>query len=238
LSGYRYTKKRTGKSTKGVKQATVACSTSFIHFEMIMNYAEGGRRQAMNNELLTKTNGMGMNPVKLIFAILAGLYFLWCAWSPLESRLIDGANLLIHEAGHLIFRPLGEFMMIAGGSLFQVIMPGIFVGYFIRQKNYYSAAMVLFWVGESILNVSVYAADSLALQLPLIGGPDTIHDWNWMLGQLGMLKSTPKVAGFIRLVGTLVILFAFFWAVKSSLKNSEEDEEAEFQQADDQWWRK
>src|SRR5437868_2814945 len=96
-----------------------------------------------------------------------------------SRRLIDGANLLIHEAGHLFFRPLGEFMMIAGGSLFQIIMPAVFVGYFLRHKNYYSAAMVLFWVGESILNVSIYAGDSLALQLPLIGGEDSIHDWNY-----------------------------------------------------------
>ena len=61
-------------------------------------------------------------------------------------------------------------MMIAGGSLFQVIMPGLFVGYFWYHRKFYSAALVLFWVGESILNVSVYAGDSLALQLPLLGG--------------------------------------------------------------------
>jgi hypothetical protein len=178
---------------------------------------------------------MNYKTPKLIFACVAGLYFLWCAWNPYEWHLIDGANLLIHEAGHLFFRPLGEFMMIAGGSLFQVIMPAIFVGYFIRQKNYYSAAMVLFWVGESILNVSVYAGDSLALQLPLLGGQDSIHDWNYMLGQLGMLKSTPKIAGFIRFIGTVVIVFAFVWAVKSSLKSDEE--ELSQLQANDTWWQ-
>jgi hypothetical protein len=172
---------------------------------------------------------------KLIFACIAGLYFLWCAWKPYDWRLIDGANLLIHEAGHLFFRPLGEFMMIAGGSLFQVIMPAIFVGYFIWKKNFYSAAMVLFWVGESILNVSIYAGDSLALQLPLIGGEDSLHDWNYMLGQMGMLKSTAKIAGFIRFIGTLVILFAFAWAVKSALK-SDEEELSQLQTSDD-WWR-
>lgn len=176
------------------------------------------------------------NIVKLGFAGLAGIYFLWCAWSPLESRLIDGANLLIHEAGHLFFRPLGEFMMIAGGSLFQIIMPAIFVGYFIKQKSFYSAAMVLFWVGESILNVSVYAADSLALQLPLIGGPDSIHDWNYLLGQLGMLKSTPKIAGFIRLLGTIVILLALIWAIKSALQTDAEEDFSQPQPNND-WWQ-
>lgn len=178
---------------------------------------------------------MNYKTPKLIIACIAGLYFLWCAWNPYEWHLIDGVNLLIHEAGHLFFRPFGEFMMIAGGSLFQIIMPAIFVGYFIWHKNYYSAAMVLFWVGESILNVSVYAGDSLALQLPLLGGQDSIHDWNYMLSELGMLKSTPKIAGFIRLIGTLVIIFACVWAVKSSLKN--EEEEFSQLQTNDDWWQ-
>ncbi|MBI3653064.1 MAG: hypothetical protein HY231_18715 [Acidobacteria bacterium] len=192
----------------------------------------------MNRTLQTKSPALWQHPVQLIGAALVGLYFLWCAWDPSQWHLIDGANLLIHEAGHLFFRPLGEFMMIAGGSLFQVIMPAIFVGYFIRRKIFYSAAMVLFWVGESILNVSVYAADSLALQLPLIGGPDTIHDWNYMLGQLGMLKATPKIAGFIRLLGTLVMVCALVWAIKSALKNDAAEEEPTFAQPQDEWWTK
>lgn len=181
---------------------------------------------------------MNYKTPKLIFACFAGLYFLWCAWNPYEWHLIDGANLLIHEAGHLFFRPLGEFMMIAGGSLFQVIMPAIFVGYFIRQKKFYSAAMVLFWVGESILNVSVYAGDSLALQLPLLGGQDSIHDWNYMLGQLGMLKSTPKIAGLIRFTGTAVIMFAMVWAIQSTLKDRDTEESFYPAQPADDWWRK
>ncbi len=124
------------------------------------------------------------NPLKLIVAVVASLYFFWCAYDPYQWHLIDGVNLLIHEAGHIIFSFLGEFMMIAGGSLFQIIMPALFAGYFAYQQNYYSAALVLFWVGESILNVSVYAGDSLALQLPLLGGPDTVHDWNYLLSSL------------------------------------------------------
>jgi hypothetical protein len=213
-----------------VKQAIAAYFTSFIHFETILNYAMSKKQGTQNHMASSK------NIVKLGFAGLAGIYFLWCAWSPLESRLIDGANLLIHEAGHLFFRPLGEFMMIAGGSLFQIIMPAIFVGYFIKQKSFYSAAMVLFWVGESILNVSVYAADSLALQLPLIGGPDSIHDWNYLLGQLGMLKSTPKIAGFIRLSGTIVILLALIWAIKSALQTDAEEDFSQPQPNND-WWQ-
>jgi hypothetical protein len=102
------------------------------------------------------------DPLKLVVAVIASLYFFWCAYDPYQWHLIDGVNLVIHEAGHLIFSPFGEFLMIAGGSLFQVIMPALFVGYFWYHSKYYSAALVLFWVGESILNVSVYAGDSVA----------------------------------------------------------------------------
>ena len=102
--------------------------------------------------------------------------------------------------------------MIAGGSLFQIIMPAIFVGYFVYQRSLYSAALVLFWVGESILNVSVYAGDSLALQLPLLGGQDSVHDWNYILSNLGLLQSTHTIANSIRLLGTLTIILASFGA--------------------------
>jgi len=151
---------------------------------------------------------------KLAVAVLATLYFLWCAYDPYQWHLIDGVNLVIHEAGHLVFSPFGEFMMIAGGSLFQVIMPALFVGYFWYNGKYYSAALVLFWVGESILNVSVYAGDSVALQLPLLGGQDSMHDWNYLLSSLNLLPATAKVAGAIRLMGTIMILLAAFGGIK------------------------
>jgi hypothetical protein len=127
--------------------------------------------------------------------------------------MIDGLNLVIHEAGHFIFRPFGEFLMIAGGSLFQVIVPVTFAGYFYFNKQSLSCAFVLFWVGESLLNVSVYAADSVVMQLPLLGGSDSIHDWNYMLEQMGLLRQTAGVALAIRALGTLTIIFAIVWAI-------------------------
>jgi len=157
---------------------------------------------------------MTKSPLKLGIAAVAGLYFLWCAYDPSQWHLLDGVNLLIHEAGHVVFRPFGEFMMIAGGSLFQIIVPALFVGYFIFQQQFFSAALVLFWVGESVINVSVYAADSVAMQLPLLGGPDTIHDWNYLLSRLNLLAHTAQIAGAIRLFGTLLIILAICACVR------------------------
>jgi hypothetical protein len=162
------------------------------------------------------------NVPKLVVAVIASLYFFWCAYDPYQWHLIDGVNLLIHEAGHLIFRLLGEFITIAGGSLFQVIMPALFVGYFCYQRNFYSASLVLFWVGESILNVSVYAADAATLQLPLLGGEGTLHDWNYLLTNLNLLSATAQVAGVIRLLGTIVIALAATGSFWFAMRNSED----------------
>lgn len=162
----------------------------------------------------------GLDPVKLIVALVAGAYFLWAALHPLDWRLIDGVNLVIHEAGHIFFTPFGEFLMIAGGSLLQVIIPAIFAFYFYYHGKPYSCALVLLWVGESLLNVSVYAGDSVNMQLPLLGGKDSIHDWNYMLDHLGWLSHTPEIAKAIYAVATLTILGATAWAVVAASRST------------------
>lgn len=155
---------------------------------------------------------MQPNYPKLIFAGLLSIYFLWIASDPMQGNFLDLVDLPIHETGHLLFRPFGEFMGIAGGSLFQVIMPLIFAGYFWWRQQYYSAAIVMLWVGQSILNVYVYAADAVVMQLVLTSGftgsEGSFHDWNYLLTHVGLLDSTKTVAGIIRAVGTLTILGA------------------------------
>lgn len=152
------------------------------------------------------------NIPKLIFAGLLSIYFFWIAYDPMQGSFLDNVDLPIHETGHLIFRLFGEFMGIAGGSLFQVIFPLVFVGYFVWQRSFYSAAIVIFWVGQSILNVWVYASDAVVMQLVLTSGfsgsEGSFHDWNYMLDRFGLLGSTKTIAGVIRFVGTLTIIAA------------------------------
>jgi hypothetical protein len=161
------------------------------------------------------------NYPKLIFAVLFILYFGWILLTPMQGSFLDNIDLPIHEFGHLLFRPFGEFMMVAGGSLFQVIFPAIFVGYFLWQRSFYSAAVVLFWVGQSILNVWVYAADAVVMKLVLTSGftgsEGSFHDWNYLLTATGLISSTSTVAGVIRLAGTLVIISAGVLSIYYSL---------------------
>ena len=159
------------------------------------------------------------DPLKIVVASLASCYFLWAAVHPADWRFVDNFNLVIHEAGHILFIPFGQFITIAGGSLFQVIVPAVFAVYFYYQEKYFSSALVLFMVGESLLNVSVYAGDAVTMQLPLLGGDDSIHDWNWMLDRLGLLDHTAEIAGAIRALGTLMILSASGWSLLSARRS-------------------
>ena len=158
---------------------------------------------------------------KLIFAIAASAYFLSIAYDPMQGSFLDMVDLPIHETGHLIFHPFGEFIGIAGGSLFQVILPAAFVGYFVWRSQYYSAAIVMLWVGQSILNVWVYAADAVVMRLILTSGlsgsEGGFHDWNYLLTRTGLLGSAYTIAGAIRAFGTIAIVSGSVLSIYYSL---------------------
>jgi hypothetical protein len=168
------------------------------------------------------------NYLKLVFAGIMSLYFVWVMLTPMQGSFLDLVDLPIHETGHLLFRPFGEFMMIAGGTIFQLIFPAVFVGYFIWHFKYYSAAIVLFWVGQSFINVYIYAADAQVMQLMLTSGmtgsEGGFHDWNYMLIRLDLLSSTKTVAGIIRAIGSLTIITAVVFSIYYSFVPTAEDD--------------
>lgn len=133
-------------------------------------------------------------------------------------QFIHGANLIFHEAGHVLFMFLGQFMTILGGSLNQILIPAVISGYFFCKRQPYSGAITLFWVGENFWDVSIYAKDGRATVLPLLGGDGTIHDWNWLLNHLGWLPYTEFVGNVIYTIGTVIYISAFALAVYCSRK--------------------
>jgi hypothetical protein len=169
---------------------------------------------------------MKPNYPKLIFAVFLSIYFLSVAYAPMMGSFLDLVDLPIHEFGHILFSQFGQFISVAGGSLFQVVVPAIFVGYFWLNEKYYSAAIVLFWVGQSILNVYVYAQDAVVMKLVLLGGltgsEGGFHDWNYLLTETGLLRSTKAIAGLIRFLGTLTILSALIASVYYSIYPQDE----------------
>jgi hypothetical protein len=109
---------------------------------------------------------------------------------------------------------------ILGGSFTQIALPAIFAAYFFLREEYFSGSVILFWVAQNILNVATYMGDSIAQQLPLLGGDNVIHDWNYLLTQSGLLKYTDTLSTITRDVGLLTLICAGVLCVWFSCKVS------------------
>jgi hypothetical protein len=124
----------------------------------------------------------------------------------------------IHEAGHVFFRPLGEFMTILGGSFFQVALPfGIGVAFLLKQHEPFGAAVCLWWTGASIVDLAPYIWDSLHPQLVLLGGhtgEDGPHDWIYLLDTFGMLRRAHFWGAFAHHFGALLMIAGVGWGAR------------------------
>ncbi|MCS7311293.1 MAG: hypothetical protein NZ742_00020 [Acidobacteria bacterium] len=134
--------------------------------------------------------------------VLVGIYGIVCAKDPTDFGFLDGVDLIFHEAGHVIFGVFGEFVGVLGGTLMQVLVPVSIVVYFYVHRQVYSAAVVLFWVAQNCFNISVYIKDARAQVLPLLGEG---HDWNYLLGRLGLLSWDQALGNLVYAVGLVLL---------------------------------
>ena len=118
---------------------------------------------------------------------------------------IHGIDLVFHEAGHVIFGFFGEFLAVLGGSLTQVLMPVTATVAFLRTRQWASAAVTLFWTGQALTDVAIYAADGRARALPLLA-EGLIHDWHYILGRLGLLPSAEIIGRAMFALGALTMV--------------------------------
>lgn len=136
--------------------------------------------------------------------------------SPGSYTWLDGLDLAIHEAGHLVFAFGGELLALLGGTLLQLLVPIAFALALWRQGDRHGATVPLWWLGQSCWNVSVYIKDARAQELPLVGGGE--HDWAILLGERGLLPRDQEIGGAVYLVGVLVYFTAIVagWRLASA----------------------
>jgi len=123
-----------------------------------------------------------------------------------EFGLLDNADLVIHEAGHFFFSFFGKFIYTLGGTLMQIILPSIIASFFFRNNYRTGVQFALLWLGQNLINISVYAADARAQKLPLLGGNKVYHDWHYLLGEIRILEYD-HIVGYI-FVGIAITIFA------------------------------
>lgn len=153
------------------------------------------------------------------------LIFIW-GWkfilTPMESNYVGQSfmhlvNLPFHEAGHILFRPFGQFVMMLGGSLGQLLMPLIcFLGLLLKTRDTFGASISLWWLGESFMDLAPYINDARALKLILLGGVTgqevaDYHDWEFILRKLRWLQYDHTLAHMAYVIGILLMVTTFVW---------------------------
>ena len=129
-------------------------------------------------------------------------------------------NLPFHEFGHILFRPFGRYMTSLGGTLGQLLVPAICAGVLLLQtRDPFGASVALWWLGENFLDIAPYINDARAGELPLVGGnfghsaPYGFHDWEYLLGETGLLHLDHGLARGSHLLGSLIMFLALAWGI-------------------------
>ena len=126
----------------------------------------------------------------------------------------------IHEAGHVVFIPFGRFMSVLGGSLFQVLLPLVLMASFMfgfggSRRDNFAASLMLWWAAVSIIDVAPYIWDAFDPKMMLLGGKTGAesdgHDWQNLLGDLGLIKRAHLIAGIAHTLGLITMLVAYAW---------------------------
>ena len=160
---------------------------------------------------------------KLIFFAFCSYLFIFMLFSydpasrefqpPFAIFVLDTINLFIHEAGHLFLRPFGMWMHMIGGSFMQCFLPFALLVVTWRQKPEQIAYPAL-WLGENLVNVSVYIRDAPFKHLRLIA-QGLIHDWNWLLS--GNLDWAEPLGLTVFISGILLSGSAIVYGVYSAI---------------------
>lgn len=152
--------------------------------------------------------------VVLLLAVLFASYF----FTPerVMPSWLHLFMLVIHEAGHILMMPFGEFMMLLGGTFLQIVIPMVIGMYFLVSGQFWSASLSLFLIGFSFLDASIYVADARARALPLITGDKDTHDWWQLLTMLGLLNYDHLLGWLFYLHGLCFYVLAFGCGIMTS----------------------
>jgi hypothetical protein len=141
--------------------------------------------------------------VRALLLLVLVPYAAWLIFA-YDYHFLDGANLLFHEAGHVVFGLFGQTIGMLGGTLGQLAFPVAAGIQFLASGRPFDACVCGVWLGENVLNVARYMADAQRMALPLVGGE--IHDWNWLLSRIGLLSHCTGLAALTHVLGSVVIV--------------------------------
>ena len=145
--------------------------------------------------------------------VLAWMVWIWLGFLGSEPpsyfrNPFGAATLVVHESGHAAFMWFGnELLTVAGGTIFQLTIPALVAWFFWRQRDVYAITVALFWLGTSLVDAGVYAADARAGLLQLVSpwNDSPENDWSFMLMRFGKLSRDEVIGGRIRAAGMILM---------------------------------
>lgn len=120
--------------------------------------------------------------------------------------MLSNVNLMFHELGHVLLTPLGQTAHIMGGSLLQWGIPLALAFACIVKAEWTAASVMTFWFGQSLHDEVPYIADANSLNIDLFAG--SIHDWNYLLFQWGVLQHDTVIAAWVERTGIAIMFMA------------------------------
>lgn len=133
-------------------------------------------------------------------------------------RILELADLVFHEAGHVFFMFFGDTLHSLGGSIMQLLIPTVcLVAFVSRYRDPVGAAVSLWWIGQNLISMAPYINDARPQRLVLLGGvtgrdAPGYHDWNTVLTNLDLLEWDGSLAMAAHGIGSLLIIASSLWA--------------------------
>lgn len=130
-------------------------------------------------------------------------------WIP----VLNDADLIFHEAGHVVYGLFGSTPALYGGTLGQLSFPLAAGASFWARRQVVATALCAAWFFENFFNIARYMADARAQLLPLVGcdGGPHCHDWRRIFIRWGALQSDTLVAAWTRVLGWAGLILTAAW---------------------------
>ena len=161
---------------------------------------------------------------RIALLVMVALWTLWI-WKDVDiregeigSRFLHSVLLPFHEAGHVIFRLFGQFITILGGTLGQLLMPIVAGAALLKRRDTFGAALCLWLLGFSTIDMAVYMYDAFDPKIMLLGGTTGAesdgHDWQNIFGDLGLIRRSRGIGLFFGFAGRALMALALAWAAR------------------------
>ena len=145
-------------------------------------------------------------------------FYALCLWGAAVGggipRWIDLVFVPVHEGGHLLFRFFGQWLMVAGGTFVQLLVPCALTFYFVFRRQMPGVAFCAFFFFEQFLPIGTYMADARSQVLPLVtvGDSDNVlHDWYYLFNSIGVLQHDTTIGASVRVLGWIGMLCTVGW---------------------------